>query len=340
MRRPTPSARIFNRVCAALLGVSCLALFGPSATSPPALESAEAGVVPSGFVETTAFSGLTNPMVVRFSPDGRVFVGEKSGLIKVFASTSATTPTVFADLRTNVHNFWDRGLLGMTLHPNFPTVPYVYVSYTYDHILGDPAPAPKWGTPGATSDSCPTPPGPLTSGCVVSGRVSRMQATGNVCRPRAGARRGLVPAVPEPLGRRGRVRPRRDALRDRWRGRELLASPTTGRSAAAVRRPGRWLAPPGAEGGALRSQDLRTTADPGRAERLAHPRQPEHGRRARRATRWPVAPTSTRDGFSRTGCGTPSGSRSGRARARSGSAMSAGTTGRRSTRSTTRPAAS
>ena len=91
------------------------------------------------------FSGLTNPTVVRFASDGRVFVAEKSGLIKVFDSRRDPTPTVFADLRTNVHNFWDRGLLGMALHPNFPTVPYVYVSYTYDHDLGDPAPAPSWG---------------------------------------------------------------------------------------------------------------------------------------------------------------------------------------------------
>ena len=44
---------------------------------------------------------------------------------------------MFADLRTNVHDFWDRGLLGLALDPGFPTDPYVYVLYTYDHILGD-----------------------------------------------------------------------------------------------------------------------------------------------------------------------------------------------------------
>ena len=105
------------------------------------------------------FSGLTNPTAIRFSPDGRVFVAEKSGLIKVFASLSATTPTVVADLRTNVHNYWDRGLLGMTLSPTFPTDPSIYVLYTYDHILGSGGGAPKWGAVNGTSDSCPTPPG-------------------------------------------------------------------------------------------------------------------------------------------------------------------------------------
>jgi hypothetical protein len=41
-----------------------------------------------------------------------------------------------------VYNFWDRGLLGMALAPGFPTNPYVYVLYTYDHELGSSEPAP------------------------------------------------------------------------------------------------------------------------------------------------------------------------------------------------------
>jgi glucose/arabinose dehydrogenase len=141
-----------------------------------------ATTLPPGFTDSTVFSGLTQPTGVRFSPDGRVFVIEKSGLVKVFASLSATTPTVFADLRTNVHNFWDRGLLGLELHPNFPTTPSVYVLYTYDHDPYDPdnPQVPRWGTPGATADGCPTPPGATTNGCVVSGRLSRLVANGNV----------------------------------------------------------------------------------------------------------------------------------------------------------------
>jgi hypothetical protein len=79
--------------------------------------AAGAATLPDGFREEIALSGLTNPTVVRFVPDGRVFVAEKGGRIKVFDSLSDTTPTVFADLSTNVHNFWDRGLLGMTLAP-------------------------------------------------------------------------------------------------------------------------------------------------------------------------------------------------------------------------------
>ena len=109
---------------------------------------AQAATLQPGFQERVVFSGLTNPTVVRFSPDGRIFVAEKRGVIKVFDSLTDTTPSVFADLNVNVYNFWDRGLLGMALDPNFPTNPYVYVLYTYDHELGSTAAAPRWGTPG------------------------------------------------------------------------------------------------------------------------------------------------------------------------------------------------
>ena len=67
----------------------------------------------------------------------------------------------------------------MALDPEFPANPYVYVLYTYDHELGSPSPAPRWGTPGVYSDPCPTPPGATADGCVVSGRLSRLTASGN-----------------------------------------------------------------------------------------------------------------------------------------------------------------
>ena len=122
----------------------------------------------SGFQDTTALSGLVNPTKVLFAPDGRVFVAEKRGRIQVFDSLSDPTPTQWASFDTNVHNFWDRGLLGIALSPGFGPAgsSYVYVLYTYDHIIGG-TPAPRWG------DTCPTPPGANTEGCVASARLSR-----------------------------------------------------------------------------------------------------------------------------------------------------------------------
>ncbi|HEY8237834.1 MAG TPA: PQQ-dependent sugar dehydrogenase [Candidatus Limnocylindrales bacterium] len=135
--------------------------------------------VAPGFQETIAISGLSNPTNVRFAADGRVFVAEKRGRIKVYDDLSDTTPTSFSDLTTNVHDFWDRGLLGMTLDPSLTggvgTGPYVYVLYAYDHILGEVAAAPHW----QPEDSCPTPPGSMSDGCVISGRLSRFEVSGS-----------------------------------------------------------------------------------------------------------------------------------------------------------------
>ena len=71
-------------------------------TTAPA---ARAATLPAGFQESIVFSGLTNPTAVRFAGDGRVFVAEKRGVIKVFDSLTDTTPDVFADLNVNVYNF-------------------------------------------------------------------------------------------------------------------------------------------------------------------------------------------------------------------------------------------
>ena len=93
-----------------------------SAASP---RPATAETLPAGFQDTTLFSGLTEPTSVECASDGRIFVAEKSGLIKVFDDINDPAPTVFADLRTNVYNYWGRGLLGLALAPSFPSQPYV-----------------------------------------------------------------------------------------------------------------------------------------------------------------------------------------------------------------------
>ena len=147
--------RVWAALSTATLAATALVLL--------AANSADAvSTLPSGFQEEVTVSGLTNPTNVEFSQDGRVFVAEKSGLIKVFDNLSDTTPTTFADLRTNVHNFWDRGLLGLALAPNFPADPHVFVLYAHDAAIG--GTAPRWGTPGVSSDPCPTPPGPTADG--------------------------------------------------------------------------------------------------------------------------------------------------------------------------------
>jgi glucose/arabinose dehydrogenase len=133
--------------------------------------------LPSGFQDTTVFSGLSNPTAFRFAPDGRVFVAQKDGRVFVYSSITATTPTLFADLSAAVDNYWDRGLLGLALDPNFTNGrPYVYVLYTYDRLPNGTT-VPQW------NDACPSPPGATTDGCVVTARLSRLEPTGTTGAP-------------------------------------------------------------------------------------------------------------------------------------------------------------
>ena len=74
----------------------------------------------------------------------------RAGASTCTTTSSDTTPTLVVDLRISVHNFWDRGMLGMALHPNFPATPYIYVLYAYDAVPG--GAAPRWGTAGQVGD--------------------------------------------------------------------------------------------------------------------------------------------------------------------------------------------
>src|SRR5213595_1672733 len=136
-------------ITAAITGAALVTQIGPS--------PAGASTLPTGFRDSVVLSGLTNPTVLQFAPDGRIFVGQKNGVIKVFQSLSDTNPVTVADLSGNVDDYLDRGMLGMALAPNFPSDPYLYVLYAYDAPIG--GTAPTW------SDGCPTPPGATTDGC-------------------------------------------------------------------------------------------------------------------------------------------------------------------------------
>jgi glucose/arabinose dehydrogenase len=156
-RRGTVFAHITRATAAVVIAAGVSALQA---------QPAAAAVVPPGFTDTAVITGLTAPAAVSFGTDGRVFIAEKSGLIKTYDSLTDTTPTVVADLRPAVHDFWDRGLLGLALDPAYPSRPYLYVLYSLDAEPG--GTYPRWG------DQCPNPPGATQNGCLITGRLSRL----------------------------------------------------------------------------------------------------------------------------------------------------------------------
>jgi glucose/arabinose dehydrogenase/chitodextrinase len=257
---PTVVAHVLRPTAARIL-VAVAALAGLLAV--PA--SAPALMLPPGFEESSAFEGLDLPIALQFSQDGRVFVAEKSGIVKVFDGVGDVTPEVFADLRTQVHNYWDRGIQGMVLHPDFPAQPYVYVYYVHDAPIGGTAPV--WGTAGADSDDCPTPPGGTGDGCVVSGRISKLTASGNAAISEQVLVEDWCQQYPSHAG--GGLAFGADGYLyftggdgAAWHFADYGQDGDPLNPCGDPPGVGSAQAPPTAEGGRLRSQDLRTSGDP------------------------------------------------------------------------------
>ncbi len=86
------------------------------------------GGLPADFERTVYASGLTSPTAMAFSPDGRLFVCERAGRLRVIkngvllAQPFLTVPVVTDG---------ERGLVGVAIDPNFATNRYLYIYYTY-----------------------------------------------------------------------------------------------------------------------------------------------------------------------------------------------------------------
>jgi glucose/arabinose dehydrogenase len=91
------------------------------------LPSASAATLPAGFTESQIATGLARPTAMAVASDGRIFVCEQGGTLRVIKG-GVLLPAPFVTL--TVSAIGERGLLGVAPHPNFPATPYLYVYYT------------------------------------------------------------------------------------------------------------------------------------------------------------------------------------------------------------------
>jgi glucose/arabinose dehydrogenase len=82
--------------------------------------------LPANFSETT-ISGIASPTAMEIAPDGRIFVCEQTGRLRV-VKNGVLLPTPFVTL--TVDSAGERGLLGIAFDPAFATNNFVYVYYT------------------------------------------------------------------------------------------------------------------------------------------------------------------------------------------------------------------
>lgn len=82
---------------------------------------------PAGFSQVQVANGISNPTVMAFAPDGRIFVAEQGGRLRVIKNgTLLATPFV----QLSVNSAGERGLIGIALDPNFASNNYIYLYYT------------------------------------------------------------------------------------------------------------------------------------------------------------------------------------------------------------------
>ena len=89
--------------------------------------SVHAATVPPGFTDTLVASGLNTPTAMAIAPDGRIFVCQQGGALRVIKN-GVLLPTPF--LTVTVDSSGERGLLGIAFDPNFVSNQLVYIYYT------------------------------------------------------------------------------------------------------------------------------------------------------------------------------------------------------------------
>ena len=80
---------------------------------------------------TTILTGLSFPISLEFTPDGRIFFNEKNkGNIRIIQQNGTILSSPFATI-SPIFTDDESGLLGMALDPSFASNGYVYVYFTY-----------------------------------------------------------------------------------------------------------------------------------------------------------------------------------------------------------------
>jgi glucose/arabinose dehydrogenase len=233
--------------------------------------------VPAGFQDLEVIPGISEPTSVAFAPNGTAFIALKTGLVKSFdydAGTGQFEPfashTNVINLDTVVNNYHDRGLTGIAVDPQFGTAGhnFIYLNYAYDRDPRDnPAIVPKWGPGEGQYDGCAAPASvgpPVVTGCVAVTRVSRVPVSlGTKGWVSSGAEQPLVDL---PAGQAACQQFGSHASGDVIFGPDGMLYASAGDGASFdtedYGQAGNPCGDPVNEGGALRAQDLRTSADP------------------------------------------------------------------------------
>jgi glucose/arabinose dehydrogenase len=83
--------------------------------------------LPNGFSQVMVANGISNPTVMAFAPDGRIFVAQQNGQLRIIKNGSLLSQPFIS---LSVSSSGERGLLGIAFDPNFSSNNYIYLYYT------------------------------------------------------------------------------------------------------------------------------------------------------------------------------------------------------------------
>lgn len=100
----------------------------------PLLKAAD---VPSGFAEEVLATNLNAATAMVPMTDGRILIADQTGKLLVWKNGRILERPA---LTLHVTDYWERGLIGAAMHPDFPRTPYLFLLYVTDrpvvhHVL-------------------------------------------------------------------------------------------------------------------------------------------------------------------------------------------------------------
>jgi len=116
-----------------ILAVS-LMVFAGCQRQPPATDTDRNGGEPPALPRE--ITGLDSPVAMAFAPDGRVFITERIGRVRVMRDGRLDEePFATVDV-PSMRGYHETGLLGIAISSDFEALPYVYVYHTYSRDGG------------------------------------------------------------------------------------------------------------------------------------------------------------------------------------------------------------
>jgi putative heme-binding domain-containing protein len=106
--------------------IAYLASLRTGRAATPGEGSSGAVTLPPGFKAEVVATGLNGATALEVSPDGRIFVCEQTGTLRVIENSRLLAEPF---VKLPVDATWERGLIGVTAHPDFPKTPHVFVCY-------------------------------------------------------------------------------------------------------------------------------------------------------------------------------------------------------------------